>query len=119
MVVRPARPRVLHLLSDWKCAGPAAPIVDLVRHLRRAGFPVDLACARPPAGQPATLPDHARARHVEPVLDSWSKWWSSAREKLRRSSAIGMTEGRSPSLFLRRKPLTHGERLLRRRGSLD
>lgn len=57
--------------------------------------------------------------YVEPVLDSWSKWWSSAREKLRRSSAIGMTEGRSPSLFLRRKPLTHGERLLRRLKSLD
>ncbi len=52
--------------------------------------------------------------HLEPVLGSWSKWWSAAREKLRRSSYIGMTPGRSPSLFLRSKPLSHGERLLRR-----
>ncbi len=57
--------------------------------------------------------------YLEPVLDSWSKWWSSARQKLRRSSVIGMTESRSPSLFLRRKPLTHGQRLLRRLRSLD
>jgi len=57
--------------------------------------------------------------YVEPVLDSWSKWWSGARDTLRRSAVIGMTEGRSPSLFLRREPLTHGERLLRRLKLLD
>ncbi len=52
--------------------------------------------------------------YLEPVVGSWSKWWSAARGALRRSSVIGMTEGRSPSLFLRSKPLSHGQRLQRK-----
>lgn len=52
--------------------------------------------------------------YLEPVLESWSRWWSSAKEVLKRSPLIGMTKGRSPSLFLRREPLSHAERLLRR-----
>lgn len=57
--------------------------------------------------------------HLEPVVGSWSKWWSAARQKLKRSAVIGMTEGRSPSLFLRRRPLSHGERLLQQFESID
>jgi len=57
--------------------------------------------------------------YLEPVLGSWSRWWSGARDKLRRSAAIGMTEGGAPSLFLRRRPLTHEQRLLKRFLSLD
>lgn len=53
--------------------------------------------------------------YLEPVLAGpWTKWWGKAREVLKRSSAIGMTEGRNPSLFLRSKPLSHGERLARK-----
>ena len=52
--------------------------------------------------------------YLEPVVGSWTKWWSGARRALKRSSEIGMTEGRSPSLFLRRKPLTMAQRLVQR-----
>ncbi|MFO8007030.1 MAG: hypothetical protein R6V05_04760, partial [Candidatus Brocadiia bacterium] len=52
--------------------------------------------------------------YLEPIVGSWRRWWSGARDTLRRSSIIGMTEGNSPSLFLRKEPLSHGERLLRR-----
>ncbi len=57
---------------------------------------------------------HRLRLHLEPVVGSWSKWWSAAREKLQRSSHIGLTPGRSPSLFVRSRPLSHGQRLLRR-----
>jgi len=57
--------------------------------------------------------------YLEPVVGSWSKWWSSAKEKLKRSSTIGMTEGGSPSIFLRVRPLSHEERLLRRFASIE
>jgi transcription elongation GreA/GreB family factor len=57
--------------------------------------------------------------YLEPVVGSWSKWWSSAKGKLKRSSTIGMTEGASPSIFLRVRPLSHEERLLRRFASLE
>ncbi len=52
--------------------------------------------------------------YLQPVVGSWSRWWSKAREALKRSSLIGVTEGKSPSVFLRSEPLSHGERLLRR-----
>jgi len=52
--------------------------------------------------------------YLEPLVGSWSRWWSRAKGVLRRSAEIGMTEGSKPSLFLRSKPLTHGERLLRK-----
>ncbi len=52
--------------------------------------------------------------YLEPVVDSWGRWWSGTRDRLKRSAEVGMTSGRSPSVFLRRKPLTHQERLLRR-----
>jgi hypothetical protein len=51
--------------------------------------------------------------YLEPVVGSWSRWWSGARKALARSAVIGMTAGKSPSLFLRARPLTHGERLRR------
>jgi len=57
--------------------------------------------------------------YLGPLVGSWNKWWSRARETLKRSAIIGVTEGSSPSLFLRRKPLTHGERLLRKFDRLE
>jgi len=67
-IMRP-RPRVLHLFSEWKWTGPAEPVVNLCRELRRLGFVVDLACARAPGQYPQSLEHHARERRVEPVLD--------------------------------------------------
>jgi len=68
-MMRP-RPGILHLLSDWKWTGPAEPIVNLCRHLRRRGQIVDLACASPPpGGYPDSIAHHANARRVEPILD--------------------------------------------------
>ena len=69
MVMIAPRPRVLHLFSDWKWTGPAEPIVNLVRQLRRQGYAVDLACARGPGYYQHSLEHRARERRVEPVLD--------------------------------------------------
>jgi glycosyltransferase involved in cell wall biosynthesis len=63
------RPRVLHLFSGWDWVEPARSIVDLCRRLGRHGHVVDLACARAPEGQPNSLEQNARARHVDPILD--------------------------------------------------
>ncbi len=52
--------------------------------------------------------------YLEPVVEVWGKWWSSARPRLQRSSTIGLTEGRAPSVFLRKRPVSLGERLLQR-----
>jgi len=52
--------------------------------------------------------------YLEPVVGQWGKWWSAARERLKRSAQIGMTPGRSPAIFLRKKPISLTERLLRR-----
>ncbi len=57
--------------------------------------------------------------YLEPVVGSWSKWWTAARKKLERSSVIGMTGGRTPSLFLRSRPLSHGERLIRQFDTIE
>ena len=57
--------------------------------------------------------------YLEPVVGSWGRWWSAAREALKRSAVIGMTEGGSPSVFLRAKLLSHEERLLRRFDALE
>lgn len=67
-MMRP-RPRILHVFSDWKWTGPAEPIVTLCRQLRRHGYPVDLACTRAPRNAKDSIEQHARERHVEPVLD--------------------------------------------------
>ncbi len=67
-MMRP-RPRVLHLYSDWRWTAAAESIVNLCRHLRRLGFPVDLACRRPPGNYPQSLEHRARERRIEPILD--------------------------------------------------
>ncbi len=67
-MMRP-RPRVLHLYSDWRWTAAAESIVNICRHLRRLGFPVDLACRRPPGNYPQSLEHHARERRIEPILD--------------------------------------------------
>jgi len=63
------RPRVLHLFSGWNWVEPALSIVDLCRQLGRQGHVVDLACARAPEGRTNSLEQHARERHVDPILD--------------------------------------------------
>jgi transcription elongation factor GreA len=50
--------------------------------------------------------------YLEPIVGSWSKWWSRAREAIKRSSVIGMTQGSQPSLFLRAQAVSHGDRVL-------
>jgi glycosyltransferase involved in cell wall biosynthesis len=60
---------VLHLFSDWKWTGPAEPIVNLCRQLRRAGYTVDFACGRPLRDYQDSIEHHACERHVEPVFD--------------------------------------------------
>jgi L-malate glycosyltransferase len=69
MAMMSARPRVLHILSDWKWTGPAEPIVNLCRQLRRGGFAVDFACRRALSNYPQSLEHRARERRVDPVLD--------------------------------------------------
>ena len=69
MAILAPHPRVLHLFSDWKWTGPAEPIVNLCRQLRRLGYPVDLACRRAPGDYVQSLEHKARERRVEPVLD--------------------------------------------------
>ncbi len=71
----------------------------------------------------ATLGKRMEVRRLKlylgPLVGSWNKWWARAREVIKRSALIGMTEGKSPSLFLRKKPLTHGERLMRKFAGLQ
>ena len=69
VAVMSPRPRVLHLFSGWNWVEPAPSIVDLCRQLGRQGHVVDLACARAPEGQPNSLEQNARERHVDPILD--------------------------------------------------
>ncbi len=52
--------------------------------------------------------------YLEPVVGSWRRWWTGARDTLRRSALIGLTQGDSPAVFLRREPLSHQQRLLER-----
>jgi transcription elongation factor GreA len=56
--------------------------------------------------------------YLEPLVGSWNRWWSGARGSLRRSALVGVTRGSSPSLFLRTRPLTHEQRLVRRFAAL-
>jgi len=63
-VMRP-RPRILHLLSDWKWTGPAEPIVNLCRELGRHGHVVNLACRKPPHSYPKSILHHAAEQRVD------------------------------------------------------
>jgi len=63
-VMRP-RPRILHLLSDWKWTGPAEPIVNLCRELGRHGHVVNLVCRKPPHSYPKSIVHHAAERSVD------------------------------------------------------
>ena len=65
----PARPAALHILSDWKWTGPAEPVANLCRGLRRMGFAVRLACIAAPPGETRTLEHEARKRQMDPILD--------------------------------------------------
>ena len=60
--------RILHVTSDWKWTGPAAPMLGLLLAQRARGDTVELACPEDPNDRPDSLPRKARAAGVEPVL---------------------------------------------------
>jgi glycosyltransferase involved in cell wall biosynthesis len=61
--------RVLHLFGDWKWTGPSEPTLDLCLELRARGVQADLACMTPPEDAKGSLPERARQRGLEPILD--------------------------------------------------
>jgi len=60
--------KVLQLTGDWKWTGPAEPMVQLGLGLRERGHTVDLACARPPAGEERGVAIEAEKRGLTPRL---------------------------------------------------
>jgi len=60
--------RILHVTSDWKWTGPAAPMLELLLAQRARGCSVELACPEDPEDRPDSLPRKARTAGVEPVL---------------------------------------------------
>jgi glycosyltransferase involved in cell wall biosynthesis len=71
--------RILHVTSDWKWTGPAAPMLELLLAQRARGCTVELACPEDPDGRPDSLPHKAREAGVEPVLElsraRGAIWW--------------------------------------------
>ncbi len=59
--------RILHLTSDWKWTGPAAPMLELLLGQRARGHEVALACPAPPPGVGASVLERARAVGADPV----------------------------------------------------
>jgi glycosyltransferase involved in cell wall biosynthesis len=79
--------RILHVTSDWKWTGPAAPMLELLLAQRARGCTVELACPEDPTGRPDSLPQKARAAGVEPVLEltraRGAIWWRDTADALR------------------------------------
>ena len=61
--------KVLHITSDWKWTGPAAPMLELLCAQRARGYEAEIACPAPPPGADTSLREAARAADVEPVLE--------------------------------------------------
>lgn len=61
--------KVLHLTSDWKWTGPAAPMLELILGLRDRGHDVELVCPESPEPRRDSLSLRARAAGVVPA---WS-----------------------------------------------
>ncbi len=85
--------RILHVTSDWKWTGPAAPMLQLLLAQRARGCTVELACPEDPTGRPDSLPQHARAAGVEPVLAlsraRGAIWWRDSEDARRLESLLG------------------------------
>ena len=50
-----------------------------------------------------------RLADVAVAADAWSKWWSAAKAKVKRSPLIDMSEGTQPDFFLRQRAVTYEE----------
>ncbi len=85
--------RILHVTSDWKWTGPAAPMLQLLLAQRARGCTAELACPEDPSGRPDSLPQHARAAGVEPVLAlsraRGAIWWRDTADARRLESLLG------------------------------
>ena len=75
--------RILHVTSDWKWTGPAAPMLQLLLAQRARGCTAELVCPEDPDGRPDSLPQQARAAGVEPLLAlaraRGAIWWRDSR----------------------------------------
>ncbi len=60
--------RILHVASDWKWTGPAAPLLALAAACSELGHEVALACPEAPGEGRSSLADEARRAGLEPVL---------------------------------------------------
>ncbi len=85
--------RILHVTSDWKWTGPAAPMLQLLLAQRARGCTVELACPEDPSGRPDSLPQQARAAGVEPVLElsraRGAIWWRDTSDARRLEGLLG------------------------------
>jgi glycosyltransferase involved in cell wall biosynthesis len=79
--------RILHVTSDWKWTGPAAPMLQLLLAQRARGCTAELVCPEDPDGRPDSLPQQARAAGVEPVLElaraRGAIWWRDSEDARR------------------------------------
>ena len=79
--------RILHVTSDWKWTGPAAPMLQLLLAQRARGSTAELVCPEDPDGRPDSLPAQARAAGVEPLLAldraRGAIWWRDTEDALR------------------------------------
>jgi len=85
--------RILHVTSDWKWTGPAAPMLQLLLAQRARGCTAELACPEDPGGRPDSLPQQARAAGVEPVLElsraRGAIWWRDSADARRLAGLLG------------------------------
>ena len=85
--------RILHVTSDWKWTGPAAPMLQLLLAQRARGCTAELACPEDPGGRPDSLPQQARAAGVEPVLElsraRGAIWWRDTADARRLEGLLG------------------------------
>jgi glycosyltransferase involved in cell wall biosynthesis len=87
--------RILHVTSDWKWTGPAAPMLQLLLAQRARGCTAELVCPEGPDGRPDSLPQQARAAGVEPLLAlsraRGAIWWRDTEDAQR---LAGLLEAR-------------------------
>lgn len=57
--------KILHIISDWKWTGPAEPVVNLCKELKRRGHEVTLSIAKAPEGNHPVLREKALERGIE------------------------------------------------------
>jgi glycosyltransferase involved in cell wall biosynthesis len=85
--------KILHVTSDWKWTGPAAPMLQLLLAQRARGCTAELVCPEDPDDRPDSLPQQARAAGVEPLL-SLSRargaiWWRDTADARRLAGLLG------------------------------